>query len=335
MSLLLLLRAGVASNTRALTVEADTATPQPGATVTLTATLEDEDGNALVGKTIYFSVTGANTDDGTDTTDANGEATFQYVATNIGTDTITATWGAATGLDLVYADIVSTEMFYRLDGFSASVVDSWAFGYTPSGLAYDGDDLITSSATTVRRHSSLTSTVSASITPGVGTLVGVAWANTGNLVVATDSTVYVLDGFTTTVVSSFASPYHNITGLGYDGENLLISTENFPTDSRVYRMEGLSSVADTFFTDSVGGINKSIAWDGDNVLIAYGDGVGGTTDRIRRGTGFSSDWIDEVSIPSAHPVGIEWTAALWAETAVSIALRGSGSFGRVSGRVIP
>jgi hypothetical protein len=55
-------------------------------TATLTA-----NGSPLAGRTILFSVSGANAGaSGSDTSDAAGEATFSYVGTNAGDDTITA-----------------------------------------------------------------------------------------------------------------------------------------------------------------------------------------------------------------------------------------------------
>jgi Ca2+-binding RTX toxin-like protein len=57
---------------------------------TVTAHVEDPDGDPMVGVTVRFSVTGANPTSGTGTTDAGGNASFTYRGTNPGTDTITA-----------------------------------------------------------------------------------------------------------------------------------------------------------------------------------------------------------------------------------------------------
>jgi len=56
-----------------------------------TASLLDQNGLPIEGKMIVFEVTGANPQTSTLTTDANGEATFTYSASNGGLDTITAT----------------------------------------------------------------------------------------------------------------------------------------------------------------------------------------------------------------------------------------------------
>jgi hypothetical protein len=56
----------------------------------VTATVEDAFGNPTPGITVRFSVTGANSASGSDTTDANGEATFCYTGTAAGADAIHA-----------------------------------------------------------------------------------------------------------------------------------------------------------------------------------------------------------------------------------------------------
>jgi Big-like domain-containing protein/beta-propeller repeat-containing protein len=56
----------------------------------VTATVKDAFGNPTPGITVRFSVTGANSASGSDTTDANGVATFCYTGTAAGTDAITA-----------------------------------------------------------------------------------------------------------------------------------------------------------------------------------------------------------------------------------------------------
>jgi uncharacterized protein (DUF2141 family) len=56
----------------------------------VTATVADAFGNPTSGVEVFFSVTGANTDSGSDTTDAAGEADFCYTGTTAGEDAITA-----------------------------------------------------------------------------------------------------------------------------------------------------------------------------------------------------------------------------------------------------
>ena len=56
----------------------------------VTATVRDAFGNQVPGVKVFFTVTGANTASGADTTDANGEAVFCYTGTQAGIDTIKA-----------------------------------------------------------------------------------------------------------------------------------------------------------------------------------------------------------------------------------------------------
>jgi hypothetical protein len=70
--------------------EADNPT---GTTHTVTATLL-EDGAPLANAPLSFAATGANTASGNATTDVAGQATFTYLGTTIGTDTISACYDA-------------------------------------------------------------------------------------------------------------------------------------------------------------------------------------------------------------------------------------------------
>jgi hypothetical protein len=72
-----------------LSLAPPTAENPVGTPHTVTATLT-QGGNPISGGTILFSVSGANSGSGSDTTDSNGEATFTYTGTNAGGDTITA-----------------------------------------------------------------------------------------------------------------------------------------------------------------------------------------------------------------------------------------------------
>jgi adhesin/invasin len=62
-----------------------------GSLHTVIATVKDQNGNPLSGRNVTFTVTGAHDTSGTATTGADGKATFSYVGTVAGDDTITAT----------------------------------------------------------------------------------------------------------------------------------------------------------------------------------------------------------------------------------------------------
>jgi Ca2+-binding RTX toxin-like protein len=67
-----------------------TATNDTGTQHSLTAHVEDQDGNPLSGITVKFSVSGVNPGAGSDVTNGSGDAAFAYTGTNPGADTITA-----------------------------------------------------------------------------------------------------------------------------------------------------------------------------------------------------------------------------------------------------
>ena len=67
-----------------------TATNDTGTQHSVTAHVEDQDGNPLSGVTVKFSVSGVNPTTGSDATDGSGNAVFAYTGANVGLDTITA-----------------------------------------------------------------------------------------------------------------------------------------------------------------------------------------------------------------------------------------------------
>jgi Bacterial Ig-like domain (group 1) len=82
-----------------MTLEPPTAENLRGTTHMVTATLTDDTGAPVVGATVEFEVTGANSASGTGVTNASGEATFTYTGTNLGDDTITACYNADASAD--------------------------------------------------------------------------------------------------------------------------------------------------------------------------------------------------------------------------------------------
>jgi hypothetical protein len=69
------------------------ATNPLGTPQTISAHLTDSDGNNIPGAPINFTVTGANPTSGAGTTNMNGNATFTYTGTALGSDTITTCYG--------------------------------------------------------------------------------------------------------------------------------------------------------------------------------------------------------------------------------------------------
>jgi hypothetical protein len=338
---LLLLFLGSETATRSFTV--DTTTPALNQEVTITATLLDADGSPLVGKTIYFTVTGANTADGTDTTDLNGEATFQYVPTSVGTDTIRAQWGAATGLDLVSLDS-STDRVTRHDGFSATELD---FFLAPGTLnvvdsTHDGDNIILATSNggasgEVYRMVGFTSTVDSSLT-GLNGLVGVAWDGTNLITAYSNGDIKKHAGFSSTVTATIslgaAPEVHSI--MWVDGDLFVGRLDGVGPTNTVERYDGFStSLVTTLTLTSLTDHLEGIAWDGDNLITGEDEIGGGGADRINKHSGFSDTITSTIAAPSSQIRGVTWTVGMEAETTVTVAVRGGGTFGRVSGRVIP
>jgi Bacterial Ig-like domain (group 1) len=79
-----------------VTLSPSTQTLTQGQTATVTAKITNP-GGPIAGQTVSFSVTGANTTNGSRKTDASGKTTFSYVGANQGQDTVTATFSSATG----------------------------------------------------------------------------------------------------------------------------------------------------------------------------------------------------------------------------------------------
>jgi hypothetical protein len=77
-----------------MTLEPASAENPVGTPHTVTATLTDENGDPVVGATVQFEVTGANTAAGVGVTDANGQTDFTYTGTTPGEDIITACYDA-------------------------------------------------------------------------------------------------------------------------------------------------------------------------------------------------------------------------------------------------
>ena len=87
---------GIIVSQPTLTLSPPTASANVGSSDTVTATITNP-GGSISDQTVDFSVSGANTTTGTATTNASGQATFSYVAANVGSDTVTGTFLSATG----------------------------------------------------------------------------------------------------------------------------------------------------------------------------------------------------------------------------------------------
>jgi uncharacterized repeat protein (TIGR01451 family) len=119
-----------------------------------TGLVEDQLGNPVLGVTVYFTVTGAVTTNGSDTTDASGQATFCYVGpATAGADVITA-----------YPDANSNAVQDPSEP-TATATKTWADQFETTTAVTS-----TSSATTFGAPVTLTATVTASIPVTEGTV---------------------------------------------------------------------------------------------------------------------------------------------------------------------
>lgn len=82
--------AWVAGGAATLTLVPKTSENPIGTKHCVTATVADASGNRVKNLTVIFTVTGVHSDNGTDKTNNDGQASFCYTGTNVGEDTITA-----------------------------------------------------------------------------------------------------------------------------------------------------------------------------------------------------------------------------------------------------
>jgi len=84
---------GIVVSVPSMTLTPSTQSQTVGSSASVTATL-DVGGTPASGKTILFSVSGANSASGSGTTNGSGQATFSYTGTHTGTDTVKACYDA-------------------------------------------------------------------------------------------------------------------------------------------------------------------------------------------------------------------------------------------------
>jgi len=198
--------------------------------------------------------------------------------------------------DFVKLNNNATQVIYRYSGFTSTIkdtflVDSLGSG-TPVGLECSGGTLYLSNGTTGNTANVVFkmvgfSGVVADSFQGIGTtditlvdgdVLSVEYAGTK---------VYHYSGFSPVVIDSW-SVGGNISGLAYDGTNLL--GIKYPSGP-VYRYAGVSgTVTDTF---DAGWLSWGITWDGTNVIV---DNVGSATQY----TGFGGAIITSFNTPHAN-----------------------------------
>ena len=139
--------------------------------------------------------------------------------------------------------------------FWYNVTDSFAVPSVPSSVTVDqesGNMLIgnLSFGRSVTVHDGISATIIDTIaTPSSAIPAGIAVdPSTGNLIIGASSTIYIMDGITDSLLTSFASPAAGLTGLCVDSSSgNLISTNS--TTNLIYIHSGItSSVLSSFAT---------------------------------------------------------------------------------------
>ncbi len=126
----------------AVTLSPISPSSQPaGQTQTFTAAVTDASGAALQNATVDLVVSGANQRQLSATTDATGHATFQYTATNAGTDTVQAS-GVVSGMG-AYSNIVNMTWTVPSGGGATVFVPQGWIGSPISGTIVQGQIPIT------------------------------------------------------------------------------------------------------------------------------------------------------------------------------------------------
>jgi hypothetical protein len=142
----------------AVTLDPDTQTASVGATATVTATVQDDNGDPVVGRTVEFDVTsGPNAGaSGSGVTDASGNVSFSYIGGAAGTDTVVASFidsqsqtQTSNEVEVVW-EITGTGVFGGL-GFWKNNADLWPTNsLTIGGISYTKDELLTVFSTPAR-----------------------------------------------------------------------------------------------------------------------------------------------------------------------------------------
>ena len=112
---------------------------------TVTATVQDEEGNPIVGKTVTFTIiSGPNTGlIGTGITDIDGKAQFSYSSDLAGTDTITASFMDDSGTTITSNEVTKTWELppYTIEkDFRFTAVDFTPYNCGPDGICGTDDD---------------------------------------------------------------------------------------------------------------------------------------------------------------------------------------------------
>ena len=194
---------------------------------TFTATVTTPSAVAVPGVTVVFTVTGVNPTSGSDVTDSNGQATFSYAGSNVGTDTVTATisgtstsdstlvtWVAAANISISPTSLTATTSTSQT--FTATVTDTngndlpgVTVNFTVTGVnptsGSDTTDVNGQATFTYTGTTSGTDTVTATIAGTTTSATStVTWVGTGAITLSPTNPV-IVTGTTASIVATVKS----------------------------------------------------------------------------------------------------------------------------------
>jgi len=145
-------------------------------------------------------------------------------------------------------------------------------------------------------HDGISSTILSSFDSPTDQPQGLAFDGSNLISCTYGSKIYIHDGISSTILSSFDSPGTAKTGLAFDGSNLISCSHN---PGKIYIHDGISSTILSSF-DSPGGWPNGLAFDGSNLISCnyY------TADKIYIHDGISSTILSSFDSPGAEPYGL-------------------------------
>jgi len=203
-----------------------------------------------------------------------------------------------------------SDTIYIHDGITSTILDSFASPTgTPTGLTYDGSNLISCDWGTstihplIYIHSGISSTITDSFNapndyPDGAS--GLAYDNT-NLISCSQNNlrIYIHSGITVTTTSDFASPSTAPSGLTYDGANLISCNYDYDYDT-IYKHSGITSTITDSFANPL--FPRGLTYDGINLISCDA-----TDDTIYKHSGITSTITDSFASPSTSPQGLAFS----------------------------
>lgn len=193
-----------------------------------------------------------------------------------------------------------TDKHYEHDGFTATILDSYATRPELRDMTWDGSNILYCDSTDAKcyQQSGFSATVSSSFTSPSTAPSGATWTG-GNFYscdYAADK-MYQHSGFTSTISSSFSAPATLPLSVGHDGTDLYSCDY---TADKFYQHSGFTSTISSSFTSSITSAQPT------GSAMAEGDlySVDITVDKCLQHSGFTSTISSSFASPGNNPSGI-------------------------------